>query len=875
MEKEKKSTTKVDSQLSNTISTNSFKESFINTPTITNKQITTLDTQNDTSEFHNIVLADENNTTGFRNLSVSARVIYQLGEQLIKDEFVALTELIKNAYDADATSIKIDVDTYANTKYGKGRITIEDNGNGMTRDILFNAFLRISTNFKINEKYSPVFNRRTLGEKGLGRLAIQRLGEHVEVITKPRINDNGLLDFFNISDIKYHKEHDTAFLEIDWSEFKNSNEDFGDMQVRYRFSSDPSIGYGTKLIIEGINNLSFWRVNKKDINRFRKELFGLVNPFTQNSNLRFDITLIIDSDVISNKKINEDALRIMSDINVEFELNNWNLYIKIISKSNYVDRLSAELIRRMEFRGFTKYSKFEGCAHSYKDYILDMHLDLTSEDLSIEYPYLKDIKLLEGSFNTPVNPGNFHGKMYILSGETDATREAVSKLSNNGIAFSTQAEVKAIWEAASGVKLYRDGFRIYPYGELTKEGLNDWLNFTDRSQRVKANAYKAHTVAGYINLDGITSDNVKEQTNRNGLIENEYGKNFMIIVRDILAEILARKDIYLRSWFELPEIKPDIKEIKSKDGNIIFYRELVNQKDEKELIDVKKEFSELVLNSNIDETTKNKLFNVKKNVEEIIDNEVKRVIANKQLISEKEQKINYLEKLMSLAGQGMIVETLTHELNRIEHNISDYAKDSKDELLKLQKIKDEFSNIIKKQDGILHQLVIMQQQLDHLEPTYKSNEYLIETINMRDFLDEIYIKESPMSSRAKDSGVKVSIKSDGDITINANKGVLITIFDNMFINSLYWLENSKIKRIEFNINSENRTITISDTGPGINKEREYDLFEPEKSSKPNGRGLGLYIVKELTKYLNANIYLDTTKRNSNGNLNTFILQFPL
>ena len=121
-------------------------------------------------------------------LSVAARLIYHLGEQLISDEWVALLELIKNAYDADATRCIVKVDSTVETPYGQGIITIEDNGNGMLPHTVTQDFLRLATDYKKNNKISPFYKRRVLGEKGLGRLSYQRLGRFLEVHTIPRID---------------------------------------------------------------------------------------------------------------------------------------------------------------------------------------------------------------------------------------------------------------------------------------------------------------------------------------------------------------------------------------------------------------------------------------------------------------------------------------------------------------------------------------------------------------------------------------------------------------------------------------------------------------------------------------------------------------
>lgn len=120
-------------------------------------------------------------------ITASARLIMQLGEQLIEDELVALLELIKNAYDADANNVDVVIDTNAVTLYGQGRIEIKDDGNGMIPSIVRNSFLRLSTSFKEGEKSFVYYHRRVLGKKGIGRLSFQRLGNYIMVETVPNM----------------------------------------------------------------------------------------------------------------------------------------------------------------------------------------------------------------------------------------------------------------------------------------------------------------------------------------------------------------------------------------------------------------------------------------------------------------------------------------------------------------------------------------------------------------------------------------------------------------------------------------------------------------------------------------------------------------
>jgi hypothetical protein len=113
--------------------------------------------------------------------SVDASHISRLGLELVAKQETALAELVKNAYDADATLVTLTLD--AANRPG-GTLTIVDDGNGMTRDELVAGFMRLSSQIKIAEPQSPRFGRRRAGRKGIGRFATQRLGTRLTVITR-------------------------------------------------------------------------------------------------------------------------------------------------------------------------------------------------------------------------------------------------------------------------------------------------------------------------------------------------------------------------------------------------------------------------------------------------------------------------------------------------------------------------------------------------------------------------------------------------------------------------------------------------------------------------------------------------------------------
>ena len=118
------------------------------------------------------------------SIRASSYVINLLGEELIGSDSLALFELVKNSYDADSPDVII----YLNDILSKnGEIVIEDSGNGMTPEVIEKAWLTIGTDYKRKElKISPIYHRVSMGNKGVGRLAVHRLAHKIKVETQAR-----------------------------------------------------------------------------------------------------------------------------------------------------------------------------------------------------------------------------------------------------------------------------------------------------------------------------------------------------------------------------------------------------------------------------------------------------------------------------------------------------------------------------------------------------------------------------------------------------------------------------------------------------------------------------------------------------------------
>ena len=811
------------------------------------------------------------------NLTASARLIMQLGEQLIEDELVALLELIKNAYDADANNVDVVIDTDTITPYGVGRIEIKDDGNGMIPSIVRNSFLRLSTSFKEEEKSSIYYHRRVLGKKGIGRLSFQRLGNYITVETVPNIERFEETDLLKDEDVEFIKEYRKINIDIDWSEFP-IDMDFSDIIATVKYEKDVVASSGTKIVIQGIKNLNFWDMDKKKEEKLKNELLNMMDPFQKNLNLkkseRFNVLLKINDVPYSAEPIDESLIDELYDSKVSFDFKDWKLHVKIERPLKYVMQRRNSIVNRMKDSGYeilreTQYEKeCEDYLVNFKD-LNKVYIDYPKIKFTIEKTtFLSESlisKLVEKKEKGEITeeeyrkaivdqyayPGDFAGVIYARDKTNKEEIDII--LGKEGLVkakLNTLSDINKAWSSMQGVYVYRNGFRVLPYGR------KDWIGFTEKSQTAANNIYKEHTVVGYLKLDGFTSEKLEEQTNRQGFIQDEYGKNFFMLIQNFLLNIMFESDIKFRDGFSRIKEKKD--GVVTDNGKIIFER-IADFEDEKNarMQDVKEQVEDLRIAISNKAIAANMPQKVVENLQDTILQyeavEKKAIDEKKQEIYLKSQQIEEIKDIVPLLGLGIIAESLTHEMNRIEQNIEDCARDT-------IKCKTDTDKIVKNQRNIITQTNFLKIQLAHMESTYRRNLEKQEEILLRDFLLDMYVNEdSPMSRKARRDGVDVLVEG-ANILIKANKGILTTIFDNIFLNSLYWVQYSQQKKYIKFIVKQSGTIECFDSGCGVHPEIEDKLFEPFRFMKENGRGLGLFIVRELTENMNGRVWLSDERR---------------
>ncbi len=224
-----------------------------------------------------------------------------IGRDLITDRVTALFELIKNCYDANATSVHVRFENVGNNNDGSS-ITISDNGIGMSFEDIRDKWMVIGTSNKRKNKITPApISRRCVGEKGIGRFAVDKLGDSVTILTKQEKSDSWLE------------------VTIDWSQYFKPADDkenilFTDIENKYAFKPESNADlHGTTLTIKNVREK--WL--KSDIKRFISEVSKISSPLT---NVSYPMTIHVESDEYSINTIASKSLADLDLATINFEL---------------------------------------------------------------------------------------------------------------------------------------------------------------------------------------------------------------------------------------------------------------------------------------------------------------------------------------------------------------------------------------------------------------------------------------------------------------------------------------------------------------------------------------------------------------------------
>ena len=739
----------------------------------------------------------------------------KLGRELITDRLTALFELIKNCYDANAREVYLD---FFNVSSQDGKITIKDDGIGMSLWDFRNKWMVISTGAKRLERTSPPpFYRVLLGEKGIGRFAVDKLASKVIIRTKragmsqwllveidwskyDNIKNNGVIDREKLknsspgvdalekAEIIYPSEHKEFFY---WSEDIESEEELiiriekaGGKKdpdylaamwkethkiyltdIEHKISSEPAKleEHGTELILNPLRET--W--DKDDIERVYWELTKVLPP---DSNLGYGFKIILNSNEHPGPYKNKVVVNRAIDFATEF--------VEIEGAEDCQERIEFD-----DKKG--KLKKVKGNVEKFgpirfKLYYFDQY---GKANFRKHYKYFK----------------------------------------------------------IDGIKIYRDGVITNPFAELS-EDINkqrDILGIDKRRWSGFFEKVSSRDLIGIVQITKEKNPKIIDATNRQDFID--------------CAEYRSLKDFIVDQIFQLEKL---LKYKKEKDRKIT---DIHLKEARKNLKEVKTSLNKLI--EKVPGEYKSDLMAFKKIILTLDRKFKKGVQKQDELEKEIKNREELYQSIISLDGfSKMVAHALSVSLGKIK-GMAEYMKDKmSDFYIEKQEIFIKYSRMIYSE--MSKTTKILDFMLDFTRVHLKPKVFHLSLI-IKDVLE---VNEFNFTQES----IEVEKFLDPSITIYANESAFRIIIENLVSNSRKALRNidgsRKIKISLLKEGGEKIALLFSDNGIGIppeNRDKIYEVYFTTTADQ-GGAGLGLYIVKNFLKSYKGEISLVNSEFKPHG-----------
>ena len=778
---------------------------------------------------------------------ITARTVLELGSELISSDIIAFYELIKNGFDArtpTGVDVKFDIvltrraylrlqkvidvgghlddlkkaikdellptashsalTGFADMIYeaatpdalsGKlkkaqkafNRIIVSDSGSGMSLEDLNRNFLVIGTPSRKKEVEAALArgDKSTpyLGEKGIGRLSAMRLGERLRVETA-RATDECL-----------------NLLEIDWTEFSDVDAMLDQIAVSPNTGGrkPKSDWSGTSIVISDlIENWTESRV--RDMAEY--DFARLTDPFA-NASTRPRIALFWNGERI--------AIPIMSNALLAAA------HARVAGTYEIVDSLPVLTCN------------FEALSLGFEHPIEKQTITLTEDDLQATI-IGKDGPVEDSALRT-VGPFSFEAHWY--------NRRRLGAIDTIG----EQRAVRELQEKWSGILLFRDRFRVFPYGEDE----DDWLELDRRALRRSGYTLNKTQFIGRVNISRTENPKLVDQTNREGLRETSEQYVLLEVLRYAVQDMLGKfmKEVerqYKHQKVDLSDAQTQVTRLEDRARTAIRHLRRLTPPEGSSAIDELQqtlvEFSDFAARA-------------------------------RQRIAEVEQESR---QMIEMAGVGLMVEVVAHELARSSENALKALAN-----LKGKDVPDSLRSYF---NTLQAEMKSVSKRVRILDPLSVSGRQRSEVFAFDEVIREAIEAHESQFNRHKIKPV-LDLPSR-PLRIRAVKGMIVQIIENLISNSVYWLdmraerEPSFTPEIRISLTAGPPIMTFEDNGRGIapeNREQVFKMFFSLKDTKRR-RGLGLYIAREAAQHNDGTLELENLRNPETGRLHRFVLELP-
>ncbi len=779
---------------------------------------------------------------------ISARTVLELGSELISSDVIAFYELIKNGFDAgtrNGVDIRFDIclrkndfltlrariaargtdvvtlkeaieaklipsasfealsryrflvdsaddhaELYTALEQAQiecNSIIVSDTGSGMSVADLNKNFLVIGTASRKHDVEAALKRGESttpyLGEKGIGRLSAMRLGDRLRVETARA--DETLLNL----------------LEIDWSAFADLDAMLDEIDVKpvQGGPKQKPDWQGTRIIISDL--AEDWTERRvRDMAEY--DFARLTDPFVDQ----------------------RDRPRIAIYWNGERLTIPW---------------MSSELLSLAHARVVGTYSVTDG----------HPHLSCTLEAIDLGFPHPREVDKIEvseldlqGAIVGEHSP--IHDGALASVGPFSFELHWFNRRRLTGIdGIGDLRTVKELQERWSGVLLFRDRFRVFPYGDDE----DDWLALDRRALRRTGYTLNKTQFIGRVVISRTGNPELVDQTNREGLRETPEQAVLTDVMHYVVQHVLwgflkGVERQYKSQKIDLSEAKTQVARLEDRATTALKrLQRLVPAEGREAVEDLQQtlfEFSEFASRA-------------------------------RARIAEVEQESR---QMIEMAGVGLMVEVVAHELARASENA----------LAALDRLQGRaVPEEIRAQIGILQaEMKSISKRVRVLDPLSISGRQRTELFNLTDLINDTV---EAHDTQFKRQGIDIEVSlPDRPLRVRAVKGMVIQILENLISNSIYWLalkaerEGSFKPRIKLALHSGPPSIYYEDNGAGIAPENRENVFKPFFSLKEKAkrRGLGLFIAREAAQHHGGTLHLEEIADPDTGRLHRFVLELP-
>ena len=750
---------------------------------------------------------------------ISAALKDIIGKELITDEFVAVFELVKNSFDACATHVEVLFENSVDQDLSK--IVITDNGKGMNYKDIKDKWLFVAYSAKKSGKENDDYR---------DKIKVNRIFAGAKGVG--RFSCDRLGRYLSLITVKDEPNPIVENIIVNWEDFENADEkEFVNIKVNHKQLDNHIFQHkhGTSLEISSLRDS--WGRDK--ILNLKRSLAKLINPNQDNDSSNFSIKIVAPDELITDNSVNKDGEKkekweivngiIINSIFETLQIKTSNIFVNVSDDVNYIETT-------LHDRGDLIY------------YVKEKN----------PYRNLRSVRA------------------YLFQLNRKAKHNFTQIMGMHAVEYGS-------------VFIYKNGFRIYPYGEEGK----DLLLIDRRKQQGYNRNLGTRDLIGRIEISGLQPE-LRETTSRDGgLVRTDTYFELVDFFYEFVLKRLENYVVNVIRWGDeklIRETGEVLPELWPKDVKIEILQLLSGFINSKNIIDIQydKNFLDIITekqNSSVDIILKNiskfaersdnldlirEAKKIETSIKEIKEDSIiarEKAAENERLVKETAEKLGFV-----IGQNNFLTDEISDDTKNLEsilHHIgltTNFIRMDIEELVKAIMNSENNENVLR----IVKRISIQNLKITSFAKYFKKVNFnvhlnkvtkdIVTFIN--EYIQNVYKRREDLISNRELLGVSIKTPPNTTFPLEFNPIDLVIIIDNLINNSL----KNGAKNILLSwrsVDNKQLVLSFADDGLGIKKNIFENIFDFGFTTT-RGSGLGLFHVREILQKMNAKIIADST-----------------